>query len=203
LNILRVDHGQALRIAAPRSICCLLTDLLNIVGGFDEAVDLVGVDIFHIVVVYLHEGVLEYVARTDPLVRLLMEQFLQEEPGRGRHVVGELQLVEPNRVVQLLVILAFEGELAAQQREQEHAQRPDISRWARVLDLSHDFGSHIRGCTAEKLNLLFMRDAGRETKVNQLDSLLRLIEQDVFQLDVSVSYIALMTVVDGLDDLAP
>ena len=48
-----------------------------------------------------------------------------------------------------------------------------------------------------------MRDACRETKVDKLDSLLRLIEKNVFKLDVSVCYITLMTVMDGLDDLAP
>ena len=48
-----------------------------------------------------------------------------------------------------------------------------------------------------------MRDASRETKIDQFDSLLGFIEQDIFKFDVSVGYIALVAIVDGLDDLAP
>ena len=45
--------------------------------------------------------------------------------------------------------------------------------------------------------------ACRESKIDKFDPLLCLIQEDVLKLDISVSYIALVAVVDGLDDLAP
>ena len=48
-----------------------------------------------------------------------------------------------------------------------------------------------------------MRDACGETKIDELDALLRLIEQDILQLYVSVCYVSLMAIVYRLDDLTP
>ena len=45
--------------------------------------------------------------------------------------------------------------------------------------------------------------ACRESKIDEFDPLLCLVQEDVFKLDISVSYIALVAVVNGLDDLAP
>ena len=48
-----------------------------------------------------------------------------------------------------------------------------------------------------------MRNACREAEVNQLYSLFGLVEQDILKLNVSVCYVALVAVVNGLDDLSP
>lgn len=48
-----------------------------------------------------------------------------------------------------------------------------------------------------------MWNARRKSEIDQFDSLLCLVQEDVFKLDVSVSYITLVAVVDGLYDLAP
>lgn len=45
--------------------------------------------------------------------------------------------------------------------------------------------------------------ACRESKIDKFDSLLCLVQEYVFKLNISVSYIALVAVVNGLDDLAP
>ena len=48
-----------------------------------------------------------------------------------------------------------------------------------------------------------MRNAGGEAKIDKLGLLLCLVKKDVLQLDVSVGYIPLMTIVDGLHNLSP
>ena len=48
-----------------------------------------------------------------------------------------------------------------------------------------------------------MGDASAETKIYHFYSLLGLIKQDILQLDVSVRYIPLVTVIDALYDLTP
>ena len=48
-----------------------------------------------------------------------------------------------------------------------------------------------------------MGNASREAEIDQLDSFFRLVEKDVLEFDVPMSYIALVAVVDGLDDLPP
>jgi len=118
-------------------------------------------------------------------------------------MVWEHELIESNGIVQFLVILALEGEFTTKQGKHEDTECPDVRRWARILDLGYNFRSHIRRCSAEKFYFLLVRDARRETKVDKFDSLFGFIEQNVLQLDISVCYIALVAVVDGLDDLAP
>ena len=106
-------------------------------------------------------------------------------------------------MVQLLVVRAFERELAAEERVEKHAEGPDVRRGTRIFDLSDDFRSHIRWSPTEKLDLFVMGDACRKAEIYQLDSLLRLVQQDIFQLDIPMSYIALVAIVNRLDDLAP
>ena len=48
-----------------------------------------------------------------------------------------------------------------------------------------------------------MRDASAEAEVNELDNRVSLIQQDVLELDVSMSDVPLMAVVDALHYLAP
>ena len=48
-----------------------------------------------------------------------------------------------------------------------------------------------------------MRDASGESEVNQLYSFLCFIKKNIFKFDVAMCYIALMAVVDCLNNLAP
>lgn len=45
--------------------------------------------------------------------------------------------------------------------------------------------------------------AGAEPEIDHFDPLFRLIQQNVLQLDVTMGHIALMAVMNGLNDLAP
>ena len=48
-----------------------------------------------------------------------------------------------------------------------------------------------------------MRDAGTEPKVDKLDYSISLVKENILQLDISVSDVPLMTVVDTLHHLTP
>ena len=72
-----------------------------------------GAQIFEVLVADLHEGVPEDVSRRDTLIRLFMEQLLQEKSGWVANVVRELKFVEADCIVELAIVLPLEGELAA------------------------------------------------------------------------------------------
>ena len=72
-----------------------------------------------------------------------MKQLLKEKTSRSAHVVRELQLFEPDGVVEFLIVRSFEGELATKQGVKKDTKGPNVRRWTRVLDFSHNFGCHI------------------------------------------------------------
>ena len=98
--------------------CCLslLTPDLRI-GRLDETMNLICIDILQIMTVHLHPWILQDVLCSDSLIGLFLEKFLEEEASWWADMVRELQLMELDRVVELFVIGALEGELAAQEGE--------------------------------------------------------------------------------------
>ena len=118
-------------------------------------------------------------------------------------MVRKLQVLRSYIVIQFFIVLATEWELPAKKCVQEDTESPDVGRWARVFDLAHDLWCHIAWRPAENLDFPLMWDAGTKPKVDHFDPLFRLIEQYVLQLDVTMGYIALMTVMNCLNDLAP
>ena len=75
--------------------------------------NLISVDILQIMTVHLHKGIFQNILSANPLFRLFLEKFLEEETGRWAHMVWELELVKLDSVVELFVIRTLEGELAA------------------------------------------------------------------------------------------
>lgn len=82
-------------------------------------------------------------------------------------------------VIELFIRCTPIGELPRQDREEKHAHRPNVSRWATVLGLQHDLRSHIRWSTAENLDLFLVGNASREAEVNDLH-LLVVVKEQVF-----------------------
>ena len=76
---------------------------------------LVCVDILQIMTVHLHPRIFQNVLSANPLVGLFLEKFLEEESGRWADMVWELELMESDRVVELFVIRALEGEFTAEE----------------------------------------------------------------------------------------
>ena len=91
----------------------LLTSNL-LIGRLHKAMDLICIDILQIMTVHLHPGIFQNVLSRNPLIRLFLEKFLEEEASWWAYVVRELKLMKFNRVIQLFVIGALEGELAAE-----------------------------------------------------------------------------------------
>lgn len=71
--------------------------------------------------------------------------------------------------VELFVCGTAVWELATEHGEQEDTYGPDVSWWPTVLCLAHNLRCHVRGCTAEDLDLFLVWNAGGEAKVNDLD----------------------------------
>ena len=103
-------------------------------------------------------GVLQDLFGGDTLFWGLMEQLGEEVAGLRRNMIWELQLLRPDMLVELLVVGTLEGELAAEECEEEHSQGPNVGRRSRVLYLAHDFRGHVRRGAAENFNLPLVRD---------------------------------------------
>ena len=101
--------------------------------------------------------VLQDLLRSEASLRRLMEQLLEEEACWRRDMVWELKLLRTNILVELLVVLASEREFAAEKGVEKDTECPDISRRPRVLDFTHDFGSHVRGRATEDLDFPVVR----------------------------------------------
>jgi len=71
--------------------------------------------------------------------------------------------------IQLLIGSPGKGEVPSSNREQQHAQRPDIRWRPRVLQLLDNLWGHVGGRPTEHPHLHLIRDAGREPEVDDLD----------------------------------
>lgn len=92
-------------------------------------------------------------------------------------------------------IVTFKREAAMQHDIQENSQSPAINLDPGILSLLDDFRRHVIGRATENAQLLARRDDDTKAKINELDILKLLFKQDVVQLDISMHYIILMTMV--------
>ena len=88
-----------------------------------------------------------------------MEYPEQKLPSLPRYVILQWQLLLANVRIELFVVLTFEREAATQQSIQENAECPYVCWRSGILNLTHDFWSHVRWRSAEYLDLLVVRDA--------------------------------------------
>lgn len=86
------------------------------------------------------------------------------------------KILRADKVVELFIISAFEGELSAEKCKQQDTKSPYISWWPGVFNLAYDFWGHIGGSPTENLHLPFMRNASREAKVDHLDNSLGFVQ---------------------------
>ena len=115
-------------------------------------------------------------------------------------MIRNVQVPSHYLAVQLFVILAPVWELPAEECEEENTRGVDVSWWSAEFNFPDDLGGHVRGRSAEDLDLLLIRNACRETKINQLD-LMPLVEHYILQLDVSVSDALAVQVLQSIDQL--
>jgi len=115
-------------------------------------------------------------------------------------VVGDDEGAFGNLLVKFFVGHSAEGELAAKHCVQKHTTRPNVSGWTHILPLHDDFGTHVGRRATEDFELHIVRRAAAKSEVYQLDRA-PFVNDDVFQLDVSVSYASLVQVVESLQQL--
>ena len=84
-------------------------------------------------------------------------------------MVRDSKLALHDLLVKVLVILAPEGEAAAEERKEQDPAGPDVSWWTTELFLADDLRGHVRWGATEDLDLLVVRNAGTEPEVNNLD----------------------------------
>lgn len=103
-------------------------------------------------------------------------------------------------LVEILIVLAPEGETPAEECEEKHTASIDIGGWSTVLRLAYDLRSHIRWRAAKELHFLSVRDLRAETKINQLYVPL-VVQHHIFKLDVAMRYTLVVEVAQSTDQL--
>lgn len=83
-------------------------------------------------------------------------------------MVGNYEVTRLNFAVKLFVILASEGELAAEECKKENSRGIDISWRSTKLGFGYNLWRHVRGSSAEDLDLLLVWNAGGKSEVNEL-----------------------------------
>lgn len=83
---------------------------------------------------------------------------------------------------------APKGKSARQHGIQQHSECPHINALAVILVLFSQLWSHVRRRSAEYLEFLVGHN-GRKAKVNDLDHVGLVLNEDVVQLDVPVTHI--------------
>ena len=94
-------------------------------------------------VVVLHPGVRPELLGGGSIVGAVLHAALDEGSGSGGHVVGHSQVSGGDLGVEVLVVLAAERKLAAEEREEEHPRGVNVRRWTAELGFLDYFGSHI------------------------------------------------------------
>jgi len=151
----------------------------------------------------LKPGVTKNLLDLRTFVRVLLEDFLQELSCLARHMIRQWKLLLADVAVEFFVVLALKWESATKQSIEEYTKSPDISWRACVLNLAHDLWSHVWWSSTKDLDFLFVWNACWETKVDEFNSGLCLVEENVLQLDVSMSYVALMQIMNSKHNLLP
>ena len=160
---------QPLRLVEPGSLLLGLVDCL--LGEAHE----IWTQYLQLLLRYLSPGILQDLFGRKPSFWRFIEEFGEEHASLGRDMVRELKILRSNVVIQLFVVLTAERELATEQGVKEDTQGPYICRWARILNLTHDFRGHVRWCPTENLDLPLVRNACTEAKIDHFDPLFRLI----------------------------
>lgn len=104
-----------------------------------------------------------------------------------RDLIGKSVQSSADDLVQLLCVFAFERKLAAKHSVEQNAARPNIGWLAAVVFPLDNFRTHIAGSSAEHPEIDFSDGLASESEVDEFDLVVR-IDDDILQLDVSVSY---------------
>ena len=80
--------------------------------------------------------------------------------GSRWYMLRDIQIPNNNLTIQLLIVLASEWELSAEECKEKNARSIDVCWWSAELDLLDDLWSHIGWSSAEELDHLLVWNAG-------------------------------------------
>mmetsp|Transcript_11159 Transcript_11159/g.19711 ORF Transcript_11159/g.19711 Transcript_11159/m.19711 type:complete len:204 (+) Transcript_11159:2356-2967(+) len=119
--------------------------------------------------------------------------------GDGGPILGvELKRSAADLAVQVLLVAVVERRIPSEQNEQDHAKGPHVHGRAVQLVLQN-FRSNVAGCAA-LLGEGHSSDMGRKSEIHDfhIRIVLRTDHEQVFRLEISVSNVAIVTVLDAM-----
>lgn len=105
-----------------------------------------------------------------------------------------------NLFVKICVGHAFKGEPALKHCEQENSECPNVGFLSDILCFRYDFRRHVWWSATEYFELLVFSYDDAKPKVNYFNIISR-VYQNIFQFNISVHYVQVMTVLQSLCNL--
>ena len=150
-----------------------------------------------------------YLLSGGPLFRFVLEHPFDGFLGGVGDVLWHAELPSSDGMEEFLVGFTFrrmnkgnflgftiEGVVASEHFVQEDTERPDVYRLAEVVFLGYQLWGHVGGRAAVEVELFAWLRKETETEVDDLDVVV-FIDHNVVQLDVAVSYLLAVEVLDA------
>jgi len=149
-------------------------------------------------VVHLHNPVvLQGIFGTESLFRVFLHELFHEVLSLRRDIrelfLGECEVPSLHPLQNCLVVLAWEGWLAGQHHVENDTDAPEVTLLC--VSTRQNFWRDIISGTIDLMHLLSLAKDLRGAEVDDLDLALVLrVNQNVLRLEVTVTYLVLMTV---------
>jgi len=145
-------------------------------------------------------GVLFDLRRCQPLVRVRLQNLINEVDALWGEPFGHLKLAAQDLLVQLGSRLVFEGQVARDHGEQNDTAGPDVHARAIVLQAVDHFRRRVTGRSARCLQHLVLLVGVAEAEIDQSNVFL-VVQQQVLRLQISVHDAELVQILDSTNDL--
>ena len=153
-------------------------------------------------------GVFEALLSADSLSWVLLKHLAHEVLGGIRDSVPvcgiECEWLLQDITEDLLVVVTFERRVSTKEDKEDDAETPDIAGLV-IVAFEYFWGDIVRSTDdgVHALNFLLLREALRETKIDQLDFRVfgSVVHEEVLWLQVSMDNAVSVQVLDGTDHL--
>lgn len=122
-------------------------------------------------------------------------------PCISRHHFGAFVLASLNFSIKLLFILSPKWKSSWKKGIEEDTQCPHVHLASIVLTLPHKFWGHVRWSSTKDFEFLIICAKSSKSEIDNFDHKSFILDQDIIQLNVSVSNTFLMEVIKGLRNL--
>lgn len=117
----------------------------------------------------LEPRIFYYFFRSGSFWWVLDQHSLQQCASISTQIAGHPQFSSQNSLVEVLIVFPPIGKFTCQNCEEQHTQRPDISRLSIVLLFFYDLRRQVRGCPTESGEFAVFGWFGGEPEVNKFD----------------------------------